>query len=155
MEQTINFDFWGIDINKDFCEMAKKVLKKCYEIEKINNPNLALTVIFTEPQKIREINKKYRNIDKTTDVLSFPMFEKNEIDDIKTTDTFEVLGDIIISIEQIEKQAIQYNHSFEREFSYMLVHGFYHLIGYDHIDENDKKIMRKKEEEVLLQINLL
>lgn len=149
MEQAINFDFWEIDYNEYFCNMATNVLEKCYNIEKINNPNLTVTIIFTIPDKIREINKKYRNIDKPTDVLSFPMFEKEEIEDIKKTNRPEVLGDIILSIEQIKNQAEEYGHSFEREFSYMIVHGFYHLLGYDHIKEEDKQAMRIKEEEVL------
>ena len=87
-------------------------------------------------------------------MLSFPMFEKDEIDAIKDTEVPEVLGDIVLSIEQIEKQAVEYEHSFEREFSYMIVHGFYHLIGYDHIIEADKKVMREKEEYVLNKIIL-
>ena len=149
MEPTVNFDFWNIENNEHFCEMAKNILRKCYNIEKINNPNLAITIIFTNPDKIKEINYKYRNIDKSTDVLSFPMFEKDEIENIKNTEIPEVLGDIILSIEQIKRQAIEYEHSFEREFSYMIVHGFYHLIGFDHIEEEDKKVMRKKEEDVL------
>lgn len=149
MEPTINFDFWEIDSNEHFCDMAKTVLHRCYEIEQINNPNLAITIIFTIPEKIKEVNNKYRNIDKATDVLSFPMFEKEEIDSIKNTEIPEVLGDIILSIEQIEKQAKEYGHSFEREFSYMIVHGFYHLLGYDHIEEEDKNVMRVKEENAL------
>ena len=66
----------------------------------------------------------------------------------------EVLGDIIISIPQVEAQAEEYGHSFEREFAYMLVHGFYHLRGYDHIEKEDKKIMREKEERVLAKLNI-
>ena len=154
MDEIINFDFWGIDSNEHFCKMAKKVLEKCYSVEKINNPNLAVTVIFTNPARIREINNKYRNIDKSTDVLSFPMFEKEEIENIKDTKIPEVIGDIVLSIEQIEKQAKEYGHSFEREFSYMIVHGFYHLMGYDHMEEDEKKIMREKEEGVLSLLNI-
>ena len=67
----------------------------------------------------------------------------------------KILGDIIISIEKVKEQAEEYGHSFERELSYMLVHGFYHLIGYDHIEENDKKEMRKKEENVLEKLKIL
>lgn len=155
MEQIINFDFWGIDTNEEFKKMAEKVVKECYKIEKITNPNLAITIIFTNPEKIREINNEYRKIDKATDVLSFPMFEKEEIEDIKNTETLEVLGDIILSIEQVEAQAKEYGHSFEREFSYMIVHGFYHLMGYDHIEEEDKKVMREKEEAVLEELTIL
>ena len=154
MEPTINFDFWGIEDNDDLCKMARKVLKQCYITEKINNKNLSISLIFTNPDEIKKINNQYRKIDKATDVLSFPMFEKDEIEQIKNTENPEVLGDIIISIEQIENQAKEYEHSFEREFSYMIVHGFYHLLGFDHIEEVDKQIMRAKEENVLEMLNI-
>ena len=81
------------------------------------------------------------------------MFEKNEIDEIVEKRTKnkvpEVLGDIVISLERVKEQAKEYEHSFERELSYMIVHGFYHIMGYDHIEEKDKQIMRPKEEAVL------
>ena len=85
------------------------------------------------------------------------MFEKEEIDNKIAKHDFEhedVLGDIVISIEQVEKQAKEDVHSFEREFAYMLVHGFYHLMGYDHIKEEDKVIMRPKEEKVLEKLGI-
>ena len=77
------------------------------------------------------------------------MFEKEELDEKIKYQNFEhedVLGDIIISIEKVKEQAVEYGHSFERELAYMAVHGFYHLMGYDHINEQEKKQMRKKEE---------
>ena len=92
-----------------------------------------------------------------SDVLSFPMFEKEEIDNMVKNavwDYNDILGDMVISIEQVEKQAKEYGHSFERELSYMLVHGFYHLMGYDHIEEEDKKIMRPKEEKILNELKI-
>jgi len=106
----------------------------------------------TNPENIRKINNDFRNIDKETDVLSFPMFEKDELEEkIRATDCpyEDVLGDIVISIEKVNEQADEYGHGFEREFSYMLVHGFYHLMGYDHENEVDKSAMREKEERVL------
>ena len=106
------------------------------------------------PENIRKLNNEYRNIDKETDVLSFPMFEKNEISNIKNMEYRESLGDIVISIERVKEQALEYEHSFERELAYMLVHGFYHLMGEDHIEEDDKKIMREKEEYVLNRLQI-
>ena len=103
------------------------------------------------------MNQQYRNIDKETDVLSFPMFEKEEIDNIilqKEHIVEDVLGDIVISIAQVEEQAKEYGHSFNRELAYMLVHGFYHLMGYDHIEEKDKLQMRPKEEKILKDLNI-
>ena len=136
-----------LDIEK-IKKLIEKVASKCFEIENLENKNLYLSVILTTPEKIRVTNKTYRNIDKETDVLSFPMFEKDEIQALKG-EYPEALGDIMISVSRVEEQAEEYGHSFERELSYMVVHGFYHLMGYDHIEEEDKKEMRKKEENVL------
>ncbi len=138
-------------------EIVKKVLQQCMKEEKLENSKLSITVTLTTPMQIKKINKEYRKIDKATDVLSFPMFEKDELDEkIKDQDFIheDVLGDIIISIEKVEEQAKEYNHSFERELSYMLVHGFYHLMGYDHIEEEDKKVMRPKEENILNKLKI-
>ena len=94
-------------------------------------------------------------------MLSFPIFEKKDIDMLRKNDEVvdknmpqDVLGDIIISVKKVEEQAEEYGHSFEREFAYMLVHGFYHLRGYDHMVEDEKKVMRQKEENVLKQLNI-
>ena len=81
------------------------------------------------------------------------MFEKEEIENIKNTNK-DILGDIVLSIEKVKEQAKEFEHSFERELAYMVVHGFYHLIGYDHIEEQDKKIMRKKEENILQKLKI-
>jgi probable rRNA maturation factor len=118
---------------------------------------LIITITLTTPENIRKINQEYRKVDKATDVLSFPMYERDELEEkIKTQDFKyeDVLGDIIISINKVEEQAIEYQHSFERELSYMVVHGFYHLMGYDHIEEDDKKVMRPKEEKVLNDLKI-
>lgn len=147
----------GIEENNKYEEIIKKVIEKCYEEEKIIDSKLLITVTLTNLENIKKINEKYRGIDRATDVLSFPMFEKEELDiKIKNKDfEFEdVLGDIIISIEKVYEQAEEYGHSFEREFSYMIVHGFYHLMGYDHIEDLDKVQMRKKEENVLEKLNI-
>ena len=142
---------------EDWEGIVKKVLNKCFEEEGLLDSKLIITITFTTPEEIRKINKKYRKIDKATDVLSFPMFEKEELDEkVKNKDFLyeDVLGDIIISIDKVREQAEEYGHSFERELSYMLVHGFYHLMGYDHIEEEDKKIMRPKEEKILNKLKI-
>ena len=115
---------------------------------------LYICVTLTTPENIHNLNKKFRNVDKETDVLSFPMFEKGEITELKDINHEESLGDIVISIDQVKKQSEEYGHSFERELSYMIVHGFYHLMGEDHIEEEDKKQMRKKEENVLEKLKI-
>lgn len=141
-----------INENEKYEKVIEKVLKKCFKEENIQDSGLYVTITLTNPEYIQKINKQYRGIDKATDVLSFPLFEKGELDrKIKENDFLpeDVLGDIVISIPKVEEQAIEYGHSFERELSYMVVHGFYHLMGYDHIQEEDKKIMRPKEEKIL------
>lgn len=150
----IEVDFLEIDKNEEYINLAEKVIKKCFEEEKISD-KLYINIILTNPENIRKINKEYRNIDKETDVLSFPMFEKDEILDLRNLVIDEVLGDIIISIEKVKKQAIEYEHSFEREFAYMLVHGFYHLMGFDHMEESEKQEMRAKEENILNKLNII
>ena len=150
--------YLNVEENKAYENVVKKVIEKCFEEENLINSKLVVTVTFTTPEEIRKINKEYRNIDKATDVLSFPMFEKEELDEKIKNDDFvceDILGDIIISIEKVKEQAIEYGHSFERELSYMLVHGFYHLMGYDHIEEEDKKKMRPKEEKILNTLKIV
>ena len=143
--------YLNIKEDKTYEKTVEKVINKCFEEEGLIDSKLIITITFTTPEEIRKINKKYRKIDRATDVLSFPMFEKQELEEkIKNKDFLyeDVLGDIIISIDKVKEQAEEYGHSFEREFSYMLVHGFYHLMGYDLIEEEDKKKMRHKEEKV-------
>lgn len=147
-----------IEEKEEYEETIKKVLEQCFKEEKIENSNLYITITLTNPENIREINKEYRNMDNATDVLSFPMFEKDELEEKINNKSFEheeVLGDIVISIPKVEEQAKEYGHSFERELSYMLVHGFYHLMGYDHIKEEDKKEMRPKEEKILNDLKIV
>lgn len=147
----------NIEENSKYDGIIKPVIETCFKEENLEKSKLLITITLTTKEEIRQINKRYRNIDKTTDVLSFPMFEKDELDrKIKENDFMheDILGDIIISIEQVENQAKEYGHSFERELSYMIVHGFYHLMGYDHIEEKDKEKMRPKEEKILNILNI-
>lgn len=155
--QEVEINYIDIKQNEQYDELIKSVIETCMKEENLNNLGYYVCVTLTNPNKIRELNNTYRNIDKETDVLSFPMFEKEEIDEIRKNqeknNVIEPLGDIVVSIERVEKQAIEYGHSFERELSYMVVHGFYHIIGYDHIEEKDKVIMRPKEEHILNLLN--
>ena len=96
-------------------------------------------------------------MDRPTDVLSFPMYERDEIAGLKndTDDEIEkILGDIIVSIEKVREQAKEYGHSFERELAYLVTHGMLHLLGYDHMIEEEKAVMRKREEEILETLNI-
>ncbi len=146
-----------VEQNTEYEATIKKVIEECFKEEKLENSKLIITVTLTTPEQIREINSQYRNIDMSTDVLSFPMFSKEELDEkIKTNDFLyeDILGDIVISVQKVKEQAKEYGHSFERELSYMVVHGFYHLMGFDHIEEKDKIVMRPKEEKVLGRLGI-
>ena len=149
-----------LDVKKEnsYEEIVKKVLVKCFGEEKLDKTKLYVEITLTTPEQIRKINKEFRNIDKETDVLSFPMFEKQELEiGLKNNEfnTEDALGSIVISLEKVEEQAKEYGHSFERELSYMIVHGFYHLMGYDHIKEEDKIQMRQKEENILNKLKIV
>ena len=151
-------EYLEIAKNEEYEKTIKKVLKKCFAEENLDKTKLYIEITLTTPEQIQKINKKYRNIDKPTDVLSFPMFEKEELKKGIKENKFQnedVLGNIIISISKVEEQAKEYGHSFERELSYMVVHGFYHLMGYDHIQEEDKIQMRKKEKNILNKLQIL
>lgn len=154
MQKIAEIEYLELDKNKEYEVVINKVLKECFFVENIIDTNLYVSVTLTTPENIRKLNKEYRNIDSETDVLSFPMFEKEEIAQVKKMEYEETLGDIVISISRVEEQAKEYGHSFERELAYMVVHGFYHLMGEDHIEESDKKIMREKEEYVLSKLNI-
>lgn len=153
------FEVQYIDIQekKEYEEIIKKVIDECFNTENLTDSKLYINIILTTPENIKEYNKKYRNIDRETDVLSFPMFEKEELNDMirnKKFDNIDILGDMIISIPKVEEQAIEYGHSFERELAYMVVHSFYHLMGFDHIEEEDKLVMREKEENILNKLKI-
>ena len=149
--------YLDLNVNNEYEETIKKVLNQCYKEENLEDSKLVITITLTTPENIQEINKEYRNVDRATDVLSFPMFEKDELDNkIRDKDFLheDILGDIIISIEKVKEQAKEYGHSFERELSYMVVHGFYHLMGYDHMNDIEKAEMRKKEDNILNKLNI-
>lgn len=149
--------YLDLNVNNEYEETIKKVLNQCYKEENLKDSKLVITVTLTTPENIQEINKEYRNVDRATDVLSFPMFERDELEKkIQDKDFLheDILGDIIISIEKVKEQAEEYGHSFERELSYMVVHGFYHLMGYDHMNDIEKAEMRKKEDNVLNKLNI-
>jgi len=154
MGKYVEIEYNGVEENAEWEKIIDRVITKCFEIENMQDYKLYICVTLTTPGNIHDLNMKFRNVDKETDVLSFPMFEKDEIIELKKINHEESLGDIVISIDQVKKQAEEYGHSFERELSYMVVHGFYHLMGEDHIEENDKIRMRKKEENVLEKLGI-
>ena len=137
-----------LDIPEDWEEKMEHVVAVCLKEEEI--PEKAqVDLLFVDNDQIHEMNLEYRNKDTATDVLSFPMYEADE----EIDDEEEILfGDIVISLERAEEQRQEYGHSLEREVMYLLVHGLLHLAGYDHMEEEDKRQMRKREEELLAVI---
>ena len=253
MKQHAEITYDQINENQEYNEIINKVINECFSNEGLDKLNIYISITLTNLEVIHKLNKEYRNVDRATDVLSFPMFEKNEIEemlkehkivesgiaeraeedcnsnceenvnlnceenessnceengssnheengnlnceengnlncekngssncegkengssnheekvDLNSNETMtdsdsienfnecDVLGDLVISIPKVYEQAEEYGHSFERELAYMCVHGFYHLMGYDHIIESDKVIMRKKEDEILNKLGI-
>lgn len=137
-----------VQIPDDWTGKINTVAEICLQEEEID-PKAEIGLMFVDDEQIREMNREYRDKDTATDVLSFPMYEPDEaIEDEEEI----LLGDIIISLERAVLQAEEYNHSLEREVMYLLVHGLLHLSGYDHIEENEQKEMRQREEELLTVI---
>lgn len=125
-------------------ETVEKVLQSAVEKEKLEN--VSFNLIIVDNKYIHELNKTYRHIDRETDVITFALEDE---DTIVIPDEERVLGDIYISIDKAKAQAEEYGHSLLRELSFLAVHGFYHLLGYDHQTPEEEKIMFSKQEEVL------
>ena len=142
------------EIKADAQQLVENVLQFAAQKENIDE-GTELSVTFVDNARIQEINKEYRNKDAATDVISFAMEEMGE-DEMKIIggDIPRVLGDIIISIERTREQASEYGHSFERELGFLALHGFLHLLGYDHMTEDDEKVMFTKQKEILDEYGL-
>lgn len=157
MDDIVEINYIETEENPENEKLIEAVLKTCYKEENMDKLGLYVSVTLTCPSYIRKVNKQYREIDKETDVLSFPMFEKEEIDKMvenQIREIKDIFGDIIVSVDRVKEQAIEYGHSFERELAYMIVHGFYHLRGYDHMTDDEKVVMRAKEEVILNKLNI-
>ena len=147
----------GVSFPEESDNTVKSVIDKVIEVEKLPFC-VYISVIIVSGEAIREINASERNIDKVTDVLSFPAlsFDENynlayEITPADMVPEYDAvyLGDMVICDDKIREQAKEYGHSYERELSYLTVHSMYHLLGYDHEEEEMKKAMREKEEFIL------
>ncbi len=149
-------------VNKD--EISKDmstVVELIFESENVDICNIEVSLSFVSPNEIKALNRDYRGNDKETDVLSFPQYENvieiqeeiafaGEIDGVESN---LFLGDVVISLDKVQEQSEEYNHSFQRELMYLFVHSILHLLGFDHMIEGDKKIMRKKEKEIMKELN--
>ncbi|MBK5242340.1 rRNA maturation RNase YbeY [Clostridium sp.] len=150
----------NIEVTKELKIAIKNVIEYTLSEEKLLVDN-EVSVIFINNEEIREINLKHRGIDEVTDVLSFPMLhypENKVFKEVYTNYKFDqndlydgklVVGDVALSLEKAKQQSEEFGHSFIRECAYLTVHSMLHLLGYDHIEEAQKNIMRKREEEIL------
>jgi len=124
-------------------EDIKKVINKGIEIEHLEN--VEFNIILVDNDYIHTLNKEYRNIDRETDVITFALEDHKDI----VYDNYRLLGDIYISVEKAKSQSIEYGHSFKREICFLAVHGFLHLLGYDHMKEEEEKVMFARQELIL------
>lgn len=144
-----------LNLEKDLEKDLEKVIGEVLKIEKVDEKKCEISISFVDEKKIRELNRNFRSIDKTTDVLSFPI-EDFFNEDRKTLlkKPYLMLGDVVICLDVARKQAKELGHSFEREIMYLTCHSILHLLGYDHMEDEDKKIMRAREKEVMKNLGV-
>lgn len=129
---------------------AEKTIREVLRVENISeNAEVSLSIV--DKETIHKLNKEYRNVDRETDVLSFPLDEEGFDNE---GNPLILLGDIVICLDVAEDQAVDFGHSLEREIMYLICHSTLHLLGYDHIEEGDKKVMRSKEKEVMKNLGV-
>lgn len=143
----------------DVEDYIKKIVETITQEEKIFTEEISVSIMSADKLMIREYNKKYRGIDRVTDVLSFPIFTKEELSIIRNTNDEKKiksleLGDILICLDIVEVQAVEYETGLLRELLYMITHAMCHLVGYDHIEQEEKKEMRVLEEKILNKIGV-
>lgn len=126
----------------------KKVLEIAIKEEELND--VEFNVILVDNNYIHELNKNYRKIDRETDVITFALEDNEEVNE----EEHRLLGDIYISVDKAKSQALEYGHSFKREICFLAVHGFLHLLGYDHMNKHDEEIMFFKQELILNEANI-
>ena len=130
-----------------------KAMNVVAELEALS-PQTEVDITLVDDAAIHELNRTYRGIDRPTDVLSFALDEGEEEPEVDDDEIEHLLGDVIISAPTAVRQGEEYGHGLEREMTYLAVHGMLHLLGYDHMEEKDKLIMRKREEEVLRRLDI-
>ena len=157
-EGNISFSFDAREIAETVVEASLEYVQCPYEAE--------VSLLITHDEEIREMNREHRGIDRATDVLSFPMLEferpgdftgiDEEMSDVFDPESGELmLGDIVISADKVIAQAEEYGHSPKREYAFLIAHSMLHLCGYDHMEEEERKVMEQKQREIMEKINIL
>ncbi|WP_315071034.1 rRNA maturation RNase YbeY [uncultured Clostridium sp.] len=154
-----------LEVKEDFIKGLEEVIEFALKEEEVDI-ECEVSLVFVDNDEIKDINNDTRKINKETDVLSFPMLEyedKKVFKEVYKNYKFSpsdfdgdelVLGDIVLSLEKALEQSMEFNHSYEREASYLVVHSVLHLLGYDHMNDEEKQVMRKREEEILTKLNI-
>lgn len=135
-----------IKISEEIKALIEKSVAAVLKVEELDE-NVEVSVSFVGDEEIRELNRDYRGVDKSTDVLSFPMDDEFILDN-------RILGDVIINTRRVMEQAEELGHSNEREFSYLTVHSILHLLGYDHMEDEDKRQMREREKLAMKELSI-
>ena len=142
----------GQVVDETILATMNKAAEYCLDLEQVDQERTEISVTFVEGEEIRNLNREYRDTDKVTDVLSFPQFD--DLDEIPEFGEI-CLGDVVICKDRALEQAEEFGHSFEREIIYLFTHSILHLLGYDHMEEDEKKEMRQREEEVMAHLGIL
>lgn len=155
-----------VEIDEELSSTIDEIIDYALKEEQVLVP-YEVSVIYIDNEGIREINEDTRGIDRATDVLSFPMIEYEnkkvfkdcyigyEFSQIDLNDGNLVLGDIVLSLERAKEQSEEFGHSFQREVCYLIIHSVLHLLGYDHMEDDDKRRMREREEEILCKFEII
>ncbi|MDO4745046.1 MAG: rRNA maturation RNase YbeY [Bacillota bacterium] len=138
-------------LNNEMPADLEKAAQLCVEKEGLNPDNAEISLTFVSKEEIRELNNQYRGIDNHTDVLSFPLIE--DFDSIEDDEEY-MLGDVVICLDVAREQAVEFGHSEKREIVYLFVHSVCHLLGFDHMEEDEKQEMRQREEEVMTLLDI-
>ena len=149
----------------DYAALAEKVINACLDYAEFPY-EAEVNLTLTDNEGIHSINKEFRQIDRPTDVLSFPMLsydapgdfaflDEEDCNDFNPDSGEALLGDIVISVEKVIEQADNYGHSIEREFAFLITHSMLHLFGYDHMTEEEASVMEAKQAEILNELNIL
>ena len=157
-EGNISFSFDAREIAETVVEASLEYVQCPYEAE--------VSLLITHDEEIREMNREHSGIDRATDVLSFPMLEferpgdftgiDEEMSDVFDPESGELmLGDIVISADKVIAQAEEYGHSPKREYAFLIAHSMLHLCGYDHMEDDERKVMEQKQREIMEKINIL
>ena len=150
MNTTISFEPETLTVEENLLEEILRAADVVGEIYGVENSELSLTL--TDDEHIHALNKKFRGIDRATDVLSFAFRESDEPEIIGTD--FEILGDVIISLERAKVQAEEFGHSFKREVIFLEVHGLLHLLGYDHMEESERQEMETEQKFIMEKLGI-